>query len=317
VPVRSAGADVGPRPPVASGVCPVLETPFTEDGAVDEESFVRVVDQTLRAGVGSVMFPGFASEFHKLTDAERSRLVDLLLERTTALPGVRAIVSVPDHATRVAVQRAREAVERGADAVNLLPPHFLGPSGPAVRTHVVRVLEAVAPVPVVLQYAPAQTGTALDAASIARIADDAPNLVQVKVESTPPGALISALGEQAPQLTCVVGYAGVQLPDALRRGAVGVQPGCSFVELYQRFWELWDDDRDAAEDLHRRMLPYLSYWMQSVELIISAEKLVSARRGLVRSAHCRAPQRSLDVEEVRMVDRFLSEFADLLPGSAA
>lgn len=301
------------RPGVVLGVCPVLETPFTDDGGVDAAGFVRVVDHVLSTGVTSVMYAGFASEFHKLTHGERRTLTGLLLDCTRGRPDVAAVVSVPDHATVVAVEEARWAVEQGADALNVLPPHFLGPSRAAVRDHLAAVLEAAAPCPVVLQYAPAQTGTALDASAIAELAARSPNLVQVKVESSPPGTLISALAAQAPELGAVVGSAGLQLPDALHRGAVGVQPGCSFIELYLRVWEQWHTDRAAALVLHRRMLPYISYWMQGVELVVAAEKLVSARRGLIASAHCRAPGHALDAEETALVDRFLVEFADELP----
>lgn len=298
------------RAPV-TGVCPVLETPFTDDGAVDEAGFLTVVDHMIRSGARSVMFPGFASEYHKLTDDERTRLTGLLLQRTRGTP-VSAVISIPDHATQIATLHARHAVEAGADVINILPPYFLGPSRAAVRDHVGALAEAVAPIPAILQYAPAQTGTALDAESISVIARAHPNLRQVKVESTPPGAMISALGRQNPPLTSIVGYAGVQLPDALRRGAVGVQPGCSFVELYLRVWDYWSAGRrDAATDLHARMLPYLSYWMQGIEIIIAAEKLISQRRGAIASAHCRAPAHTLDAEEVRMIDRFLDSFADL------
>lgn len=301
------------RAPVVTAVCPVLETPFTDDGSVDELGFSRVVDHVIAAGVGSVMFPGFASEFHKLADDERRRLITLLLERTNPRPDVRAVISVPDHATDLAVRSAQWAVEQGADALNLLPPYFLGPSPIDVRAHVLAVLAAVDPVPVILQYAPAQTGTALNAESIAQLASEASNLVQVKVEATPPGTLISALSAACPELTSVVGYGGVQLPDALRRGAVGVQPGCSFVSLYQRVWSDWTSGaRDDALALHTRMLPYVSYWMQNVELIIASEKLISFRLGLISSAHCRRPGYTLDREEVATVDRFLAEFTDLL-----
>jgi 4-hydroxy-tetrahydrodipicolinate synthase len=304
-------------PPAVVGVCPVIETPFTDDGAVDEAGFLAVIDHMLSCGVQSVMFPGFASEFHKLTDTERTRLIELLLRRTHG-HAISAVISVPDHATRLAVAHARQAVEAGADVINILPPYFLAPSRVAVREHVAAVLEAIAPTPAVLQYAPAQTGTALDAESIASLAHTHPNLRQVKVESTPPGALIAALGRQDPPLTSVVGYAGLQLPDALRRGAVGVQPGCSFVEIYLRMWSYWSaGDQDSAIAVHTRMLPYLSYWMQGVELIIAAEKLISQRRGIIASAHCRAPAHALDTEEVRMVERFLDEFADLLPARSA
>jgi 4-hydroxy-tetrahydrodipicolinate synthase len=183
-----------------------------------------------------------------------------------------------------------------------------------VRAHVCAVLEAVAPTPVVLQYAPHQTGTSLDAATIGEIARTHPNLRLVKVESTPPGALIAALRALDPPLPSIVGYAGVQLPDAFRRGAVGVQPGCSFVEIYVEIWRRFESgDLDGALELHRGLLPYISYWMSSVELIVAAEKLISVRRGLVDNAHCREPAHHLDAEEVAMVDRFLAEFAEYLP----
>jgi 4-hydroxy-tetrahydrodipicolinate synthase len=94
-----------------------------------------------------------------------------------------------------------------------------------------------------------------------------------------------------------------------------VQPGCSFVELYCRVWECWTGGAQAdAIALHSRMLPYLSYWMQSVELVVAAEKLISLRRGILSTAVCRGPAHRLDAEETAMVDRFLQEFdAELGP----
>jgi 4-hydroxy-tetrahydrodipicolinate synthase len=295
------------------GVCPVLETPFTESGELDDDSFVRVIDHVVAAGVAGVMFPGFASEYFALTDAERDHLCKLLLDRTAGLPAFTRIISIPDHATLVAVARARFAIELGADAINLLPPHQLSPSADAVGEHILAVTAAVAPRPVILQYAPAQTGTALNARTISDLASIATNLVEVKVESTPPGALIAALADQSPALPAAVGQAGVHMIDALKRGAVGVQPGCSFVEIYQRIWQLWQGgDTTGATALHTRLLPYISYWMQGIDLIVAAEKMVGWRRGWTASDHCRAPSRRLDTEERTMVNNFLDDFEDLL-----
>lgn len=292
-----------------SEVIPVLEVPFHDDGSLDLSGFDRVMDAVLGTGVTSVMFPGYASEFHKLAPAERDQLTDRLLGATTGVPGFTSIVSVPDHATLVAVACARRAAERGAGAINLLPPYLLGPSRDAVLAHLAAVMDAVAPLPVVLQYAPAQTGTSLDAATIDALAAAHPNLGHVKVESAPPGRLISAL-----KLPSLVGYAGLHLPDALRRGAVGVQPGCSFTEIYQEIWRRWTSgDQPSALALHGSLLPYLSYWMQHVELIVAAEKAISVRRGWFASDHCRAPGWTLDIEERATVDRFMTEFQEYLP----
>ncbi|MGH3095624.1 MAG: dihydrodipicolinate synthase family protein, partial [Streptosporangiales bacterium] len=226
---------VHPAAPVR-GVSPVLAVPFTPDGEVALDDFRRLVRHVLSTGVTSVMFPGLASEFYKLSEAERVALRDVLLAETTVRTDVAAVISVSDHATHLAARSARAVVQAGADVVNLLPPHFLGPSADALAAHIGAVLAAIAPTPVVVQCAPAQTGTSLDASVIAGIAREHSNLRMVKVESAPPGRFIAALGMQEPPLAAVVGQAGVQMLDAARRGAVGVQPGCSFSELYVDVW---------------------------------------------------------------------------------
>ena len=113
-----------------------------------------------------------------------------------------------------------------------------------------------------------------------------------------------------------MGYAGVQMPDVLARGAVGIQPGCSFTEVYAELWRLWHADPAGFAALHARLLPYISYWMQGVELIVRAEKLILKRRGIIASDYCRSPAYALDAREIAQVEQFLDEFAAWLgPGS--
>lgn len=99
----------------------------------------------------------------------------------------------------------------------------------------------------------------------------------------------------------------------MRRGAAGVQPGCSFTELYLDLWELYAaDDLTAADRLHAELTGYLTYWMQNVELIVAVEKLISVRRGWFTSDHCRRPGWRLDEAERDQVARFLDQFGDRL-----
>jgi 4-hydroxy-tetrahydrodipicolinate synthase len=295
------------------GICPVIEVPFRSDGALDRRGFDSVIEHVLGTGVTAVLWPAFASEFHKLSDAERASLRSQLLEHTRHRQDVVAIVSIAQHASRLAVEEATTAVDEGADAVNILPPHFLGPSRPAVVDHLRAVLTAIDPVPAIIQHAPNLAASRLEPGDMSALASEHPNLRMVKVESVPPGAFIEALRHCQPALPAMVGYAGVMMIDALRRGAVGVQPGCSAIEIYQAIWQLWErGDFEEAEALHRRLLPYIAYWMQEVELIIQVEKTITMQRGIIGDDHCRSPGRVLDTEERLAITRFLSEFADLL-----
>jgi dihydrodipicolinate synthase/N-acetylneuraminate lyase len=295
------------------GICPILAVPFEVDDTLDLDGFDRIVEHVVGSGVTAAGLFGFASEFPKLSDAERSELRSRFLRVTNAREDVAGIISITEHATALAVRSARQAAEEGADALNLLPPHFLGPSPSAVQAHIAAVLDAV-DIPVLLQLAPAQTGTSLPTTTLAELAVAHPNLRFAKVESQPPGRSIEALARSRPPLPALVGYAGVQMPDAVRRGAVGVQPGCSFIELYLELWRLWSEGQESVFlELHTRMLPYLTYWMQHVELIVQAEKTILWRRGIIATDRCRQPGWLLDREELALVDRFLAEFDDRLP----
>lgn len=296
---------------VLRGVVPVLETAFLDDGALDVDGFDRVLQHVLSTGVDGVMFAGFASEFLKLDPQERRELELVLLARTTQVEGVLSVVSVPEHATRLAVRHAQEAVAAGADALNVLPPFLMQPSPDAVVDHVAQVLAAVPDTPVVVQVAPALTGGALGVADLVRLAQEHANLAAVKVEAVPPGRTVGRL--LAEGLPSLVGYAGLHLPDALARGAVGVQPGCSVVELYVSLWRLWSaGDVERFAELHGRMLPFLLAWMADAELVVAVEKRISFERGLLASPTCRAPGYRLDAHELASVDRFLAEFGPLL-----
>ena len=88
-----------------------------------------------------------------------------------------------------------------------------------------------------------------------------------------------------------------------------MQPGSSFAELYVAVWERWHDgSRPEALRLHGRMVPYVSYWMQNVELIVAAEKRISMLRGIIATETCREPGWSLDDHERDSIDAFLQEF---------
>jgi 4-hydroxy-tetrahydrodipicolinate synthase len=299
------------------GVCPVLEAPLTVDEELDGAAFDRLLDRVLASGVDGVMLPGFATEHGRLSEAERDRLVRATLERTRGENPVVGVVSISEQSTRLAVAAAERAAALGADALNILPPSWLAPPLPAVRAHVAAVLAAVDPLPVVIQLAPAQTGAALSADDLRELAAAHGNVAGAKVEAVPPGPVVSDLVGGTPAVPVLTGYGGMFVIDGWMRGASGVQPGCSHVEVHVALWRALEDGRqeDAAR-LHARLLPYLSIWMQHVDTIVAAEKRISALRGWIATDVCRSPARRLDARDLTLVDEFLVEFADLLnPGS--
>jgi 4-hydroxy-tetrahydrodipicolinate synthase len=191
----------------------------------------------------------------------------------------------------------------------VLPPFFLQPGEAAIITYI-RTIACKVTLPIIVQYAPNQTGVRFSPDVFLRLCEECPNIRFIKVETQPPGRYVSQLiaGSKG-KLGAFVGYAGVQMPDVLDRGAVGIQPGCSLSEVYVRLFHLYESGKRGAFDtLSRELLPYISYWMQGVELIIRAEKVMLQRRGIIASDHCREPHYTLDALEVQMIDHCLEWF---------
>src|SRR5258706_2820563 len=295
-----------------SGIVPVVAATFTNSGSLDEDSFQSLVRHLLTTGASALTLFGLATEFYKLADSDRARMQQILLNAPRQSTSVAGIISITDHSWEVASQRAREAEAQGADGLMILPPYFLGPSVEAIIEHLKRVISSVN-IPVIVQYAPVQTGIRILPEVFLKLRDSLSNADFIKVETQPPGRYVSQLSEQSQgRLKSLVGYAGVHMPDVLARGAVGIQPGCSFTEIYVELWRLWQTDKPAFQILHNKLLPYLNYWMQGIELIIKVEKVILKQRGIIASDYCRSPAYTLDERELMQIEQFMAEYAEWL-----
>jgi dihydrodipicolinate synthase/N-acetylneuraminate lyase len=125
--------------------------------------------------------------------------------------------------------------------------------------HALEVAGAVS-LPVMVQYAPAQTGVRVTADFFMQLNEEAPNVRYVKVESMPPGPMISAITDgSGGAIRCLIGYGGLQLLDALSRGAVGVQPASGVADYYLHILRAFDEgDLEGAYALHADLLPLIS-----------------------------------------------------------
>lgn len=295
------------------GVYPVVATPFDEDGSVDHGGIVRIVEAQIDRGIHGVVLFGIAAEFYKLGDDERRRIV----ETATDVCGgtdTSLVVSVTDHATVRAERFARFAEESGADGLMLLPPYFLGPSGDDLRAHVRRVGEAV-DVPVMVQYAPEQTGVSMSPETFVELSEAVDTLRYFKIESRPPGPDISGITDVASdRVGVLVGYAGLQMIEALDRGAIGVIPGASISDHYLEVWERYrTGDREGARRKHAELLPLITHVIQDIEGFIHYEKRMLAAMDLIDSTRAREPAFTPDEH----FDRLFEEYFEALEAGSA
>jgi dihydrodipicolinate synthase/N-acetylneuraminate lyase len=255
---------------------------------MDCDSLRNLVRALAGEGCHGLTLFGIAGEYYKLNEQEQLAMVRITVEEGRR-NGIPTLASVTRHATELAVREAKTWQDMGADGLMLLPPFFLKPGAAALCRHAVAVGQAVG-IPVMLQYAPEQTGVAVAPEMLAEIAAEAPNVSIFKIECQPPEQYISRLLSLAPDARVFAGNAGFQAIEALDRGAIGLMPGCSMAHVYRDIFQAYMDGRRGdAIRIHNALLPVLNHIRQDVEMIIHFEKKILCRRGLIATDVCRAP----------------------------
>ena len=94
------------------GVFPVVPTTFTENGDLDIDSQRRVLDCMIDQGSDGICILANYSEQFLLSDDERATLAKVCLSHIDGR--VPVIVTCSHFSTQIAVNRARDAAQRGA-----------------------------------------------------------------------------------------------------------------------------------------------------------------------------------------------------------
>jgi 4-hydroxy-tetrahydrodipicolinate synthase len=291
-----------------SGVLPVVPTPFTPEGAVDEQAFLRLVDFALEAGVDGLVFPGMASEVETLTPEERAGLVAALGARVAGR--VPIVVGASDPDPDRAAARAEEGRRAGAVAAMIMAPNRHGADVAAHIDFYSRVAAGTS-LPIMLQNAPAPMGAGLSDSAVVAVAKAVPQVRFVKEETLPCGQHITAMIAGAGDaLDAVYGGAGARyVIDEFERGAAGTMPALEFADVHVAMARAFKaGDKATARRLYSRTLPFLLF--QAI-FRVRATKRVLAARGLLTSVHARAGGPALDKHDEREVAALIAEAADL------
>jgi 4-hydroxy-tetrahydrodipicolinate synthase len=138
----------------------VVPTPtlFGDSGALDTGRNAKFARTLSDAKVDHLFVLGSTGEFPSVTDPERSRLVDIVVESATGKTDVWVGCGAPS--TGRAVAYAEEAEAAGASAVVAVPPYYLRPTLDAVQRYY-RAIRAAVTVPVLAYDNPSLVGYAL------------------------------------------------------------------------------------------------------------------------------------------------------------
>jgi dihydrodipicolinate synthase/N-acetylneuraminate lyase len=298
------------------GVFAIPPTPFDDAGNVDEASLRRCVDFCVDAGAHGIVAPVNASESIALTDAERVRVADVLVEQ--AAGRVPVVVGVSGNSTAASVLYADRAKCAGADAVIAMPPYVKHAPPEEIYDFYVAVAAAAQPLPVWVQDYVGPIGTPMAPSLLARMLAEIPGVEFLKEETALAPQVMTRVRELAgASLRGVMGgMAGRYLLEEYRRGACGTMPACEVADVHVLIWNaLEGGDEAEARRLHTRLLPLLNY---EAMYSFTIYKEVLLRRGVIASARTRVPGAGrLDAENQRELDLLLADLEPLFRASVA
>jgi 4-hydroxy-tetrahydrodipicolinate synthase len=165
-----------------TGCGTAIVTPFRADGSIDEAALKALVNWQIESGIDILVACGSTGEAATLDEEEWLRTVGLVVE--TAAGRVPVWAGCTQNSTRTLVRLAGKLKHvSGLGAVLSANPYYNKPSQEGQFQHFLALAQTVAPLPVVIYNIPGRTGVNLDPATVARLAEAAPNIQAIKESS--------------------------------------------------------------------------------------------------------------------------------------
>jgi 4-hydroxy-tetrahydrodipicolinate synthase len=266
----------------------------------------------ISAGVNGVTALGVTGEVARLTDDERRRVLDVVVEQVAGRIGV--VAGTTAEGTRTCIEYSRYAHRAGATAVMVSPPRMPKLNSEAVVRHFKALADAV-DVEIVVQDYPPISGFAMEPWLLARIAREIPRARTIKLEDPPTPFKTSRILEQSESPVRIFGgLGGVFLLEELMAGATGAMTGFAFPEILVEIVTLYRAGRvDEAADVFYRAVPLMRFEFQE-GIGMAIRKEVLHRRGALASPATRPPGAALDQTTRDALDRVMT-YTETLHGS--
>jgi 2-keto-3-deoxy-L-arabinonate dehydratase len=266
------------------GVYPMLYAFFGKDGQVDRAAMRAQVEYCVAGGVHGIAALGLGTEVAKLSAAERRQILEWVTEDLgRRLP---LAITVFGQTPGEQIDFVRAAAAERADWVILQPPRGEAPGEADLVRFFGKVADASA-LPVAIQNAPQYIGVGLTDRGIEVLNRQHPNVLLIKAEGSAleTRALIELIGGR---MAVFQGRGGLELTDNLRAGCAGIVPSVESAAIQARIFRLMqtgrDEDAAEAERLYGKILPLITFLMQSVDQFLCYGKRLG-----IAEVHDRAP----------------------------
>ena len=228
-----------------------LITPFKEDGSVDYDSLLRLVEYQVQNGIDFLCVLGTTAETPTLTAEEKRKIKSLVIERVNGR--VPILLGVGSNCTQTVIDTIKNDDMTGVDALLIAVPYYNKPSQEGIYQHYKAIAQSTN-LPIVLYNVPGRTGLNMTAATTLRLAHDFDNIVAIKEASGDISQMDEIIKKKPANFDVISGDDGITFP-LITLGAVGVISviGNAFPREFSRMTRLaLAGDYNSALTIHHQ-----------------------------------------------------------------
>jgi dihydrodipicolinate synthase/N-acetylneuraminate lyase len=293
------------------GVVPIVPTPFREDEEIDEEALRRLIDFAIAGGIKAVCLPAYASEFYKLSDEEKLRVVKIAVGH--AAGRIRIVAQSNSPSLKIAIRLAQANVAAGADVISLAVPRIFGLPEESIREYLSGFLSSIPTTPVLVQdFNPG--GSSISVGFIKQLMEQHSNFKYLKLEEPLCAPkfeeIIKATGGK---VGLFEGWGGLYMLELTPLGIAGVMPGLAVADILQKVFVLRKEGKnDEAFDLFEKVMPQIFFSLQNMELFHYAEKELLIARGVLTNSVARKAAYIPDASSVKYINELNQRVVSLV-----
>lgn len=231
-----------------------MVTPMAPDLSVDYRRAAELAKRLVAAQSDGLVVAGTTGESPTLTDEEKLRLFETVVDAVG--DQVMVIAGTGSNDTHHSVELTRRAEALGVHGVMLVAPYYNRPSQEGLYRHFRAVAEATR-LPVMLYNIPGRTGVNVSAATCLQLARDVPNIVAIKEASGDLDQVADVCRGRPKDFLVLSGDDKYTLP-MLAVGADGVVSVASHLvgpDIAQMIAAFQAGNVRRATELHHRLLP--------------------------------------------------------------
>ncbi len=143
-------------------------TPFQDDGAVDMEKLLELVDFQIEKGTHGIVPCGCTGEAATLAHEEQEAAIEAVVKHVSGR--VPVVAGTGSNNTSEAVSLTKSAAEAAADGALVITPYYNKPTPEGQYRHYKTIAEAVS-IPIMLYNVPSRTGISMTPETVARLSE--------------------------------------------------------------------------------------------------------------------------------------------------